>query len=927
MNTNSEIVIRGAREHNLKNIDLNLPRNKFIVITGLSGSGKSSLAFDTIYAEGQRRYLESMSSYARQFLDRMKKPDVDHISGLSPSIAIEQKSVLHNPRSTVATVTEIYDYLRLLYAKVGEIHCYKCGREVTCQTVQDILRQFSEIPKGSQLGIFSPMVRGRKGEHKKLFLEAAKKGFTHVRVDGKLRDLRNPILISKKKRHDIEILIDTVEVKETNAQRIKSSLETSLETSDGACLVSIIDGDGAKRRKEVLFSSKMTCPKCQISFSELTPNMFSFNSPYGACDKCHGIGKLSTALTQYVIKDPLKPILRGAVNEDIYFSFNRYILEDLVYELKERFQFDLTTPYQDLPEEVRDAFFWGTDEITGLIEELEELLYRTGSEEIKRKVRQFIREEICPVCHGGRLKPQSLGVLINQENIVSVCRKSVEVSVKFFSDYQPRKNHEKIAERILKEIRERLNFLLNVGLGYLSLDRTVPTLSGGELQRIRLAAQIGVGLSGVLYVLDEPSIGLHSKDNEKLLKTLEKLRDMNNTVIVIEHDEETMRRADFIVDLGPGAGEHGGEITGTGKLLANTQNGQSRTAQYLSGKVKIEVPHKRKSYKRAKALTLTGCSEHNLKNVSVKIPSGCLICITGVSGSGKSTLVHDILFKALHNHIWKTHYPVGKFKSIKNPDLFDKAVKIDQQPIGRTPRSNAATYTDLFVHIRNLFAQTQEAKLRGFDASRFSFNLKNGRCETCRGEGYVRLEMSFLPDHYVLCDTCRGERYNDQTLSVLYKGKSIADALNLSVTEALEFFSSIPQIRTRLELLEKIGLGYLKLGQPSTSLSGGEAQRIKLASELSKKATGQTLYILDEPTTGLHFADIANLLKALFQLRDGGNTLVIIEHNLDVIKMADYIIDLGPDGGDHGGEIIAHGSPEELVRQKGYTAEYLKKLL
>lgn len=927
MSTDSEIVIRGAREHNLKNIDLNLPRNQFIVITGLSGSGKSSLAFDTIYAEGQRRYLESMSSYARQFLDRMKKPDVDHISGLSPSIAIEQKSVLHNPRSTVATVTEIYDYLRLLYAKVGDIHCYKCGRAVTRQTVQDIQRQVGEIPAGSQIGIFSPMVRGRKGEHKKLFQEAAKKGFTHVRVNGKLRDLRNPILISKKKRHDIEILIDTVEVRETNAQRIKSSLDTALETSDGACLVSIIDGDGAKRKKEVLFSSKMTCPKCQIGFSELTPNMFSFNSPYGACDKCHGIGKLSTALTQYVIKDPAKPILRGAVNEDIYFSFNRYILEDLVYELRERFQFDLATPYQDLPAEVRDAFFWGTDEVTGLIEELEELLYRTGSEEIKRKVRQFIREEVCPVCHGGRLKPQSLGVLINKENIVSICQKSVDVSSKFFADFKPRQNQEKIAEPILKEIRERLNFLLNVGLGYLSLDRTVPTLSGGELQRIRLAAQIGVGLSGVLYVLDEPSIGLHSKDNEKLLKTLERLRDMNNTVIVIEHDEETMRRADFIVDLGPGAGEHGGEVTGTGKLLENTQNGRSRTAQYLSGKAKIEVPHKRKSYKRAKALILAGCSEHNLKNISVRIPSGCLTCITGVSGSGKSTLVHDILFKALHNQIWKTHYPVGKFKSIKRGDLFDKVVKIDQLPIGRTPRSNAATYTDLFVHIRNLFAQTQEAKLRGFDASRFSFNLKSGRCETCRGEGYVRLEMSFLPDHYVLCDICRGERYNEQTLSVLYKGKTIADALNLSVTEALEFFSSIPQIRTRLELLEKIGLGYLKLGQPSTSLSGGEAQRIKLASELSKKATGRTLYILDEPTTGLHFADIANLLKALFQLRDGGNTLLIIEHNLDVIKMADYIIDLGPEGGNHGGEIIAQGSPEELIKQKGYTADYLKKLL
>ncbi len=923
----SNIVIRGAREHNLKNINLDLPRNQLIVITGLSGSGKSSLAFDTIYAEGQRRYLESMSSYARQFLDRMKKPEVDHISGLSPSIAIEQKAILHNPRSTVATVTEIYDYLRLLYAKLGDVHCYQCGTPVSKQSIREIFEQISEIPAGFQLGIFAPMVRGRKGEYKKLFEEVSKKGFTHVRIDGKLIDLRSKIQVSKKKRHDVEILVDTVEKSEKSRSRIQSSLETALSLADGTCLVSIVDGQGKAKKKERFFSQKMTCTKCDISFSDFTPNMFSFNSPYGACPRCRGIGKLSQALTHFVIQNPEKPLLRGAINEEIYFSFNKYVLEDLAYELKEHFDFDLSTPYQDLPEEVRDAIFWGTDEITGLIEELEDLFYSTASEEIKRKIRRFIREEVCPMCKGGRLKPESLGVTIQGQNIVELCSKSVEQTSLFFEKVHFKKGQEKIAAPILREIRERLRFLLNVGLNYLTLDRTVPTLAGGELQRIRLAAQIGVGLSGVLYVLDEPSIGLHPRDNEKLLQTLESLRDLRNTVVVIEHDAETIRRADFVVDLGPGAGEFGGEVTGVGNWRDFSKNEKSLTAQYLSGKLEIKVPEKRKDYRRAPKLILKGCREHNLKNINVTIPLGCLVCVTGVSGSGKSTLVHDILFRALHNQIWKTDYAIGKFKSIVNAKSIDKIAGIDQSPIGRTPRSNAATYTDLFTPIRKLFAQLPESKLRNFDASRFSFNLKSGQCPTCRGEGYMHLEMSFLPDVYVLCETCRGKRYNDQTLDVQYRGKNIAEVLELSVREARHFFETIPIVKERLDLLEEIGLGYLKLGQPSTTLSGGEAQRIKLAAELSKKSTGRTLYILDEPTTGLHFADIANLLQAFFRLRNDGNTVLIIEHNLDVIKMADYIIDLGPEGGEHGGEIVAAGSPEEVIEQKGHTAQYLHKVI
>jgi len=924
----AQIVIRGAREHNLKNISLEIPRNKLIVITGLSGSGKSSLAFDTLYAEGQRRYLESLSSYARQFLERLKKPDVDYISGLSPSIAIEQKTVPHNPRSTVATITEIYDYLRLLYAKLGEVFCPTCGRRAQKQTFGEIISQINRLPEGSQIGIFAPLIRGRKGEYKKLCEEMRAKGFSYIRIDRKLHDLNKAVKITKSKRHDIEVFIDTVERTPKNSERINRSVKTALELAGGTCVIDIVASDGKEKKKEFFFSQKMTCPNCGVNFQDFEPNMFSFNSPYGACERCRGIGKLSQVTVSKIIQNPEKPILKGAINEEIYFSFNQYVIEDLIYKLREHFDFYLSTPFQDLPQEVKDALFWGTGDITGLIEELEDLFYSTTSEEIKRKVRKFIREDTCSECKGARLKRESLGVQIGGKNIVEVCALCINEASAFFKSLSFEGSEQKISSPILKEIKQRIEFLENVGLEYLTLDRTVTTLAGGELQRIRLAAQIGVGLTGILYVLDEPSIGLHPKDNEKLLNTLIRLRDLKNTVIVVEHDEETMRHADFIIDLGPGAGRQGGEVTGLGSIEKLIKSERSLTAKYLSKKMEISLPHTRRDYRKAKKITLRGCQEHNLKNIDVEFPLGCFICVTGVSGSGKSTLVHDLLFKAIHNHIWKTDYYVGKFKGITNLDVIDKIIEIDQAPIGRTPRSNPATYTDLFTSIRKLYAQTPEAKLRNFDPSRFSFNLKGGRCETCRGEGYQRLEMSFLPDVYVLCETCRSLRYNDATLNVHYRGKNIADVLDLSVTEAIEFFSVIPQINERLILLNEIGLGYLKLGQPSTTLSGGEAQRIKLASELSKKGTGRTLYILDEPTTGLHFADIENLLKALFRLRDAGNTVVIVEHNLDLIKMADYIIDLGPEGGRNGGQVIALGSPEELVSKAvSYTGKYLSKYL
>ncbi len=924
------IIVRGAREHNLKNISVEIPRNQLTVITGLSGSGKSSLAFDTIYAEGQRRYIECLSSYARQFLEKLKKPEVDQISGLSPSISIEQKSIVHNPRSTVATVTEIYDYLRLLFAKVGAVNCYKCGNPIASQSSRDMVNRIFSLPHNSRIVLYAPLIRGRKGEYKKILEVVRKKGFSKIRIDGKIYPVEEDIKLSKVKRHDIDVLIDIFMVHERYRDRITKSLELALESANGQAIVRyepLRKRKGAKE-KELFFSSARTCPDCQVSIGELTPNVFSFNSPYGACPKCRGIGKISQILSGVVIQDSSKPLLKGALNDEIFFAFNSYFIQDLAWEIKQYYKVDLNQPFQDLPEEVQDAFFWGNDEFPGLFDELRELLYRTSSQSVKDKIKKFLIEGVCPECQGGRLKKESMGIRIGGKNIVEICSLSVKAACAFFNELKFEGSEQIIGLPILKEIRDRINFLDNVGLEYLTLNRTVTTLAGGELQRIRLASQIGVGLTGVLYVLDEPSIGLHPRDHERLLETLKKLRDLRNTIVVVEHDEESIRAADYILDLGPRAGEKGGELVASGNLKDICKNENSLTGKYLIGKLQIPVPENRKPFRNTKWLALKGVSEHNLNNVSVKIPLGLFICITGVSGSGKSTLIHDVLFKALHNKIWDTNYPVGKYKKIEGTEHLDKVIEIDQSPIGRTPRSNPATYTDLFVHIRKLFADTPESKMRDFSQSRFSFNLKGGRCETCQGEGYQKLEMSFLPDLYVLCESCRGKRYNDQTLEIQYKWKNIAEVLDMSVSEALVFFKSIPQLRDRLELLEKIGLGYIKLGQPSTTLSGGEAQRIKLASELAKKATGKTLYLLDEPTTGLHFADIDHLLKALFALRDAGNTVIVIEHNLEVVKTADYVIDLGPEGGDKGGEIVAKGTPETVVRsKKSYTGKFLEKML
>ncbi|MSR77904.1 MAG: excinuclease ABC subunit A [Candidatus Omnitrophica bacterium] len=951
----SYIEIRGAREHNLKNINLSIPRHQLVVITGLSGSGKSSLAFDTIYAEGQRRYLESLSSYARQFLEKMGKPDVDYISGLSPSIAIEQKSTSHNPRSIVATVTEIYDYLRLLFAKAGTPYCFQCGRELSSQTREEIVRDLFSKFQGEEIQIFAPMVRGRKGEYQKLFQDVLKRGFSKARIDGKMVELKASLKLKKSYRHDIEVLVDHLKIPqdvrhceesrrddaaiskkpETASpparndkavhQQLFASLDAAFSLAEGLVMILAVKRSGKDGQR--LYSTKRTCPECQIGYPDLTPNMFSFNSPYGACPKCKGLGKLSQ-LVSGVMVDETKPLMK-AINQDLFFSFNKYVIEDLLYDLAKKYRFERSRPFKDWPEDAREAFFWGDGgDVSGLIEELEHLFHETQSEEVRRKVRHFLKEDVCSECRGLRLKKESLGVRIQKKNIVDLTGISIEEAVPFFQQLSFAESHRVVTDPILKEIRTRLKFIHEVGLGYLTLDRPVSTLSGGELQRIRLAAQIGVGLTGVLYVLDEPSIGLHPRDNGKLLAALERLRDLKNTVIVVEHDEETMKHADYLIDLGPGAGLHGGEVVDHGTPDELIRRSKSLTSKYLSGELSIPVPKDRKDYRKAPKLKLSGCTEHNLKKIAVELPLGCLICVTGVSGSGKSTLIHDILYQELHNRIWKTQNKVGKFQKITGAEQIDKVIEIDQSPIGRSPRSTPATYTDLFGFIRKLFGEMQESKVRNYSASRFSFNLKGGRCEKCRGEGFEKLQMSFMPDIYVLCDDCRGKRYNDQTLEIKYRGKNISEVLDLPVHESIEFFSHFSSLQEKLMLLETIGLGYLKLGQPSTTLSGGEAQRIKLATELSKKATGKTLYLLDEPTTGLHFADVENLMKAIFQLRDQGNTIVIIEHHLDVIKMADYVLDLGPEGGPSGGEIIASGSPEEVAKNpRSYTGQFLKAVL
>jgi len=885
LNLSERIEIRGAREHNLKNLSLAIPRNRLTVVTGLSGSGKSSLAFDTLYAEGQRRYLESLSSYARQFLERLKKPEVDQITGLSPAIAIEQRSVAHNPRSTVATVTEIFDYLRLLFAKAGEVFCYRCGRPLGREKPSEIVREVLEEFEGEAVRIFAPLVRGRKGEHQKLFQAVLKKGYSRARVDGKIIEIQKGLKLKKAKRHDMDVLVDHLQVRTSEKPRLTEAIRQATSLADGDCVACVAkEGPG----KERFFSTRRTCRRCQVSIPELVPNLFSFNSPYGACRRCRGMGRLSRLLSKGVIRDESKPVFRGALNEEIFFSFNKYFIEDLVSDLAEKYHLDLKTAFRDWPEAAREAFLWGDEELSGLFDELESLFHRTGSEELRRKVAKFLREDICPECRGGRIRKESMGVRIGGRNIVEWTGLSIQEAGKGFGKVSFPENRRKITDPLVHEICERLRFLENVGLGYLTLERSVATLAGGELQRIRLAAQIGVGLTGVLYILDEPSIGLHPRDNARLLDTLEKLRDLKNTVVVVEHDEETIRRADHLVDLGPGAGAHGGELVGEGTVEALSRAPRSLTGKYLTGELQIPLPPARKPWRKGPFLEILACGEHNLRKIDVRIPLGLFVCVTGVSGSGKSTLIHDILYKELHNRLWKTNYRVGKFGSIRGTEKIDRVLEIDQSPIGRTPRSNPATYTDLFTLIRKLFAQTEEARLRRYTLSRFSFNLKGGRCETCQGEGYEKLQMSFLPDLYVVCEDCRGRRYNDPTLEVKYRGKTIADVLDLAVDEALEFFSEISALREKLELLRTIGLGYLKLGQSSTTLSGGEAQRIKLGSELAKRSTGRTLYLLDEPTTGLHFADIQNLLKALFELRDSGNTVLVVEHNLEVVKMADF---------------------------------------
>jgi excinuclease ABC subunit A len=929
LNADASIEIRGAREHNLKGINLSIPRNKLVVITGLSGSGKSSLAFDTIYAEGQRRYLESLSSYARQFLEKLKKPEVDYISGLSPSIAIEQRSITHNPRSTVATVTEIFDYLRLLYAKVGNPHCPQCGGDLAKQSRDQIVQEIASQYGGKEIQIYAPLIRGRKGEFQKFFQDVLKKGFDQARLDGTLTRLNPKLKLRKTFRHDIEILVDHLVPDTKKEKQLQGSVNAALDLANGFLMVvpytKAVDKTSTAKLRAQFFSTKRSCLKCQTSSPDLTPNMFSFNSPYGACPRCRGLGKLSHVSD--VLKDETRPLMSGGINEDIFFSFNKYFIEDLLYDLTKKYHFDWGTPWKDWPEPAQEAFFWGDNELSGLSEELQRLFHESQSEEVRQKVRKFLREDICGECKGRRLRKESLEVLIEGKNIMEMSALSVADAVPYFDKLRFDKTLEKITTPVLKEIRSRIRFLNDVGLGYLTLDRTVATLSGGELQRIRLAAQIGVGLTGVLYVLDEPSIGLHPRDNEKLLNSLERLRDLKNTVLVVEHDEETMRRADFLIDLGPGAGIHGGEVVASG-VPSSLDPEKSLTAKYLNGMITIPLPERRMDWKKAPALVLKGCQEHNLKNIDVKIPLGMLICVTGVSGSGKSTLVHDILYKELHNRFWKTNYRVGKFKSLQGLEKIDKVIEIDQSPIGRTPRSNPATYTDLFVLVRKVFSELQESKVRNYSPGRFSFNVKGGRCETCRGEGYEKLQMSFMSDIYVLCETCRGKRYNDQTLEIRYRGKNISEVLDMSVEEGIEFFQHFSAIQERLLLLKTIGLGYVKLGQPSTTLSGGEAQRVKMATELSKKATGKTLYLLDEPTTGLHFGDIQNLLNAIFQLRNQGNTIIIIEHNLDIIKMADYIVDLGPEGGPDGGRIVAAGSPEEVAKvRESHTGQFLKKFL
>ncbi|WIF95279.1 excinuclease ABC subunit UvrA [Caminicella sporogenes] len=932
------IYIRGAKEHNLKNIDVKIPRDKFVVITGLSGSGKSSLAFDTIYAEGQRRYVESLSAYARQFLGQMEKPNVEYIEGLSPAISIDQKTTSKNPRSTVGTVTEIYDYLRLLFARIGIPHCPVCGVEITQQTVDQIVDKVMQLEERTKIQILSPIIRGKKGEHKRELERIKKDGFVRVRIDGEIREIFEDIKLEKNKKHTIEVVVDRLIIREGIEKRLTDSIETALKLSDGLVIINVIG------ERDLLFNTKFSCPEHGIGIEELEPRMFSFNSPYGACPDCKGIGYLLKVDPELIIPNKNLTIREGAIAPVANSGEGTYY-HQMILSLVKLHGVDLDTPVKDLPREFITELLYGTGDrsieftyesrygfrkykapFEGIVNNLERRYRETNSDYIRDKIEEYMSLNACETCKGTRLNKVSLSVTVGEKNIAEVADLSVKKALEFFNNLKLDKKREIIAEQILKEIKGRLKFLENVGLDYLTLSRSAGTLSGGESQRIRLATQIGSGLVGVIYILDEPSIGLHQRDNEKLLKTLRDLTDVGNTLIVVEHDEDTMLAADHIIDIGPGAGEHGGQIIAQGTVEDIIENENSITGQYLSGKKKIEIPEKRRK-PNGKFIEVIGASENNLKEINVKFPLGIFTCVTGVSGSGKSTLVNEILYKRAAMELHKSKKKPGKHIDIKGLEYIDKVIDIDQSPIGRTPRSNPATYTGVFDYIRDLFAQVPEAKMRGYKKGRFSFNVKGGRCEACKGDGIIKIEMHFLPDVYVQCDVCKGKRYNRETLEVKYKGKNISEVLNMTVEEALKFFENIPAIKRKLQTLYDVGLGYIRLGQPSTQLSGGEAQRVKLATELSKRSTGKTLYILDEPTTGLHIADVHRLIGVLNKLVDSGNTVVVIEHNLDVIKSCDYIIDLGPEGGDGGGMIVAQGTPEEVAKVKtSYTGFFLKKI-
>ena len=942
---NDYIKIKGARANNLKNVDIEIPRNKLVVMTGVSGSGKSSLAFDTIYAEGQRRYVESLSSYARQFLGQMDKPDLDYIQGLSPAISIDQKTGSRNPRSTVGTVTEIYDYMRLLWARIGKPHCPKCGKEIRQQTIDQIIDQLMLLPEGTKLMILAPVVRARKGEYVKVFEDARRSGYVRVRVDGSMYELSEEIKLDKNKKHTIEVVVDRVVIKDGIMRRLADSVETAASLANGLVIADVVS-----ENRQILFSQNYACPDCGISIEELTPRMFSFNTPYGACPKCDGLGMQLLVDPDLIIPDDSLSINGGAIKATGWGSGADSIAAMYYNALAEKYGFTLDTSIAEMPDGVKDILLYGSKgekldlsyererknssfagkfsrPFEGICKNLERRYFETQSPAMRAEIEECMSEVTCPECHGQRLRKEALAVTVGGINIARMGDMSVIEAIEFVESLELSEKEHIIADRIIKEIKARLGFLKNVGLQYLSLSRGAATLSGGESQRIRLATQIGAALTGVLYILDEPSIGLHQRDNEKLLKTLEDLRDLGNTLIVVEHDEDTMRAADYIVDIGPGAGVHGGNVVAAGTVEDICACPDSLTGQYLSGKRKIPVPSERRKTDKG-FIHISGAAEHNLKNIDIDIPKGVITCVTGVSGSGKSSLVNEILYKTLALKKNRAKVKPGKCAGISGIDDIDKVIDIDQSPIGRTPRSNPATYTGLFNDIRELFASTEDARLRGYNSGRFSFNVKGGRCEACKGDGVQKIEMHFLPDVYVPCDVCKGKRYNRETLEVRYKGKNINDVLNMTVEEACTFFENLPKLKTKLDTLYEVGLGYVTLGQSSTTLSGGEAQRVKLATELSRRSTGSTVYILDEPTTGLHMADVHKLISIIDRLADAGNTVVIIEHNLDVIKTADYIIDLGPEGGDGGGTLVFAGTPEECAAcEDSYTGQFLKKML